>query len=143
MPEGKKYLNPSAKEIDEILDNSKVVAVVGLSSNPDRPSYCVAFYLKGRGYKIIPVNPKEKEILGEKAYPALKEIPQKVDIVDIFRQPEFVLPVVEDAIAVGAKVIWMQEGVINNQAALKASEHGLKVIMDRCILKEVRRHLNR
>ncbi|HEX9916466.1 MAG TPA: CoA-binding protein [candidate division Zixibacteria bacterium] len=143
MPEEKKYLNPSSKGIDEILDSNKIVAVVGLSSNSARPSYCVADYLKSKGYTIIPVNPKEKEVLGEKAYPTLKEIPQKVDIVDIFRQPELVLPIIDDAIAVGAKVIWMQEGVINHQAALKASKHGLKVVMDRCILKEVRRRLNR
>jgi predicted CoA-binding protein len=140
MPQDKRYTNPPIEEIDEILDSSKVIAVVGLSSNPDRPSYVVANYLKSKGFKIIPVNPKGKEVLGEKTYPSLKEIPQKVDMVDIFRQPEFVLPIIDDAIAVGAKVIWMQEGIVNHKAALKASEYGLKVVMDKCILKEVRRH---
>jgi predicted CoA-binding protein len=136
-----KYVNPSNEEIDDILTDCKVIAVVGLSSNPSRPSYVVADYLKKKGYRIIPVNPTEKEILGEKCYSSLKDVPDSVDIVDIFRQPQFVMPIVEQAIEKKAKAIWMQEGIVNNEAALKAREHNLKVIMDKCILKEVRRRL--
>ena len=140
MNKSKKYTNPSVKEIDEILDENKVIAVVGLSSSPDRPSYGVANYLKKSGYRIIPVNPKEKEVLGEKAYFSLKDISQKIDMVNIFRRPEFVPAIVDEAIEVGVKVIWMQEGVVNDEAALKASEHGLKVVMDKCIAQELNRH---
>lgn len=143
MNQNDKYVNPSNEKIDDILADCKVVAVVGLSSNPCRPSYIVADYLKKKGYRIIPVNPTEKEILGEKCYPSLKDVPESVDIVDIFRQPQFVMPIVEQAIEKKAKAIWMQEGVVNNEAALKACENNLKVIMDKCILKEIRRNLNR
>ena len=122
--------------IEEILDNSRTVAVVGLSANPDRPSYRVASYLKERGYKIIPVNPNEKEILEEKSYPDLISIPEKLDVVDIFRRSEDVLPIVRQAIMTGVKAIWMQEGVINKEAAAEARKAGLKVVMDRCMRKE-------
>jgi uncharacterized protein len=118
----------------ELLKEAKTIAVVGLSSNPDRPSYRVSRYLKEHGYKIIPVNPALKEALGEKAYPSLKEIPEKVDIVDVFRRSEDVPLVAEEAIAIKAKVLWMQEGVINDTAAGKAEAAGLKVVMDRCIM---------
>ena len=124
---------------EEILSFSRVVAVVGLSSKTDRPSYEVASYLKEQGYKIIPVNPMEKEILGEICYPDLASIPESVDVVDIFRRSEEVLPIVEEAIKIGAKAVWMQEGVVNGEAAARAREAGLLVIMDECMLKEHQR----
>ncbi len=120
----------------EVLKSSRVVAVVGLSPKPDRPSYRVASYLKEKGYRIIPVNPQEGKILEEPSYPNLSSIPEPVDVVDIFRRSEEVPAIVEAAIKVGAKVVWMQEGVINEAAAARAREAGLKVVMDRCMLKE-------
>lgn len=122
---------------EEILRSSRVVAIVGLSSKTDRPSYRVGSYLKMRGYQVIPVNPGEKEILGEVSYPSLLEVPGKVDVVDIFRRSEDVLPIVQDAIKIGAKVVWMQEGVINEEAKALAVKSGLKVVMDRCMSKEL------
>jgi len=124
---------------EEILSFSRVVAVVGLSSKTDRPSYEVASYLKEQGYRIIPVNPMEKEILGEICYPDLASIPEPVDVVDIFRRSEEVLLIVEEAIKIGAKAVWMQEGVVNGEAAARAREAGLLVIMDECMLKEHQR----
>lgn len=121
---------------EEILNSSRVVAVVGLSPNPDRPSHGVASYLKKQGYRIIPVNPQAREILGEVCYPDLASIPEPVDVVDIFRRSEEVPAIVEEAIKIGAKAIWMQEGVINKEAAVRAKEAGLLVVMDRCMLKE-------
>ncbi len=121
---------------EEILKSSRVVAMVGLSPKPDRPSYRVGNYLKGKGFKVIPVNPAEKEIIGETSYPDLNSIPERVDVVDIFRRPDDVPPIVEDAIKIGAKVVWMQEGIINEAAAARAKEAGLKVVMDHCMLKE-------
>lgn len=121
---------------EEILKSSRVVAVVGLSPKPDRPSYRVASYLKEQGYRIIPVNPQASEILGEVCYPDLASIPEPIDVVDIFRRSEEVPAIVEEAIKIGAKAVWMQEGVINNQAAARAGEAGLLVVMDRCMLKE-------
>ena len=122
--------------IEDILKNSRTVAVVGLSGNPDRPSHGVAEYLKENGYRIIPVNPKEKEILGEKSYPDLASIPVPVDVVDIFRRSEDVPPIVREAIRTGAKAVWMQEGVINEEAAAEAGKAGLKVVMNKCMFKE-------
>jgi len=122
--------------MDEILAAARVIAVVGLSSQRGRPSYQVAAYMQASGYRIIPVNPNETEVLGEKAYTALEEVPQPIDVVDVFRRSEFMPPVVESAIRVGAKAIWMQEGVIHEEAARRAREAGLRVVMDRCILKE-------
>ena len=119
----------------ELLETYKTIAVVGLSSNSLRPSYGVAAYLQRVGYRIIPVNPVEKEILGEKCYASLKDIPEPVDIVDVFRNPDAVGPIADDAIAIGAKCLWLQEGVINTEAAEKAANSGLKVVMDHCILK--------
>ena len=129
---------PSANgdPIAEILKSSKTIAVVGLSNRKFRPSYGVAGYLKSVGYRIIPVNPNETEILGEKSYARLEDIPEKVDIVDIFRRSEFVLEIVDSAIRIGARAVWMQEGVVNPEAAGKARQAGLFVSMDLCILKE-------
>ena len=126
----------AAEEIGEILRRSKTIAVVGLSPRPERPSYHVAQYLQSQGYTIIPVNPGHAEILGEKAYKTLLEIPGSIDIVDIFRKPEAVGPIAEEAIAKKAKVLWMQEGIINNEAAGKAKAAGLAVVMNRCIMKD-------
>jgi predicted CoA-binding protein len=120
----------------EILNSSRVVAVVGLSPKPERPSYRVASYLKEKGYKIIPVNPEEEEILGEASYPDLVSIPERVDVVDIFRRSEEVLAIVEEAIKIGAKAVWMQEGVVNEEAASQAKAAGLMVIMNKCMRKE-------
>ena len=127
------------EEIEGILKEARTVAVVGLSPKPDRHSYGVAQYLQARGYRVIPVNPNAQEILGEKAYPTLLSIPEKVDIVDIFRRPEEVPPVVEEAIGIGARVVWMQEGIRHEEAARRAREAGLKVVMDRCMKKEHQR----
>lgn len=123
-------------EIRRLLENSKTIAVVGLSSSRMRPSYGVAEYLQRVGYKIIPVNPNENEVLGERAVARLEDIREKVDIVDVFRRTEFVLEVAESAIAIGAKALWLQEGVINEEAAKRARAAGLFVTMDRCMLKE-------
>lgn len=126
--------------IGGVLKNYKTIAVVGLSSNPRRPSFNVTQYMQSAGYRIIPVNPNETEVLGEKCYPRLEDIPktEKIEIVDIFRRSEFIPPVVDSAIAVGAKVIWMQQGIANVAAAAKARDTGLVVIEDACILIEHR-----
>jgi hypothetical protein len=121
---------------EEILNSSRVVAVAGLSPKPDRPSYGVASYLKENSYKIIPVNPNAREVLGEVCYPDLISIPEPVDVVDIFRRSEEVVSIVEEAIKIGAKAVWMQEGVINEEAAALAERAGLLVVMDKCMLKE-------
>ncbi len=128
-------------EIPELLRESRVIAVVGLSSKKFRPSYGVAEYMQRAGYRIIPVNPNETEVLGEKSYARLEDVPERIDIVDIFRRSEFVKPIVESAIKLGAKAIWMQEGVEDEKAAEKARKAGMAVVMDRCILKEHSRHL--
>lgn len=120
--------------IKELLENAKTIAVVGLSPNPDRPSYRVSRYMQEHGYKIIPVNPNIKEVLGAKAYQSLKDIPEKVDIVDVFRRSEDIPPIADEAIAIKAKALWMQEGIVNESAAIKAESAGLKVIMNRCIM---------
>ena len=125
--------------ITEILHSARTIAVVGLSHRRWRASYGVSEYLQKAGYRIIPVNPKEKEVLGEKAYPDLDSVPEPIDIVDIFRRSEFVPEIVEAAIRKGAKVIWMQEGVVHEAAARRAEEAGLTVVTDRCILKDHRR----
>ena len=127
--------------IAEILTQSRTIAVVGLSGKPWRPSYGVAEYLQKAGYRIIPVNPNESVVLGQKAYPSLEAIPERVDIVNVFRRPEFVPEIVEAAIRIGARVIWLQEGIRHEEAAEKARRAGLEVIQDRCILKEHRRLL--
>ena len=123
----------SDKEMKEILLSAKIIASVGLSSNPQKESYGIALYLKEQGYRIIPVNPTTTEVFGEKAYPDLGAIHEKIDVVQVFRKPEDVPPVVDSAIKVGAKVVWMQEGIVNEAAAQKAREAGLQVVMDACM----------
>jgi len=123
----------------EILLSAKTIASVGLSSNTGKESYWIASYLKDQGYHVIPVNPTADEILGEKAYPDLASVPEKIDVVQVFRKPEDVPPVVEDAIKAGAKVVWMQEGIVNEEAAQKAREAGLQVVMDACMRATHRR----
>ncbi len=129
--------------IAAVLKSTRTIAVVGLSSKRFRPSYGVAEYLRSAGYRIIPVNPNEREVLGEKSYPRLEDIPEKVDLVDIFRRSELVPEVVESAIRVGAKVVWMQEGIMHPEAAEHARRAGLAVFMDLCILKEHRKRFGR
>jgi predicted CoA-binding protein len=124
-----------------ILRDSKTIAVVGLSSNRRRPSYGVSEYMQSMGYRIIPVNPSESEILGEKAYASLDDVPEPVDIVNVFRRSEFVPEIVDAAIRIGAKCVWMQEGVMHEEAAAKARAAGIEVVMNRCILKEHRKML--
>ena len=125
--------------IPELLKSSHTIAVVGLSHKRFRPSNGVADYMQRNGYRIFPVNPFESEVLGETSYPNLDAIPERVDIVDIFRRSEFVPEIVEAAIRIGARAIWMQEGVVHEEAAALARTAGLVVVMDRCILKEHRR----
>jgi predicted CoA-binding protein len=122
--------------IPELLKTSRTIAVVGLSTKRFRPSYGVAEYMQRNGYRIIPVNPFVQAVLGEKCYPALDSIPERVDIVDIFRRAEFVPEIVEAAIRIGARAVWMQEGVVHEGAAERARGAGLSVVMDRCILKD-------
>ena len=123
----------------EILLSAKTVASVGLSSNQQKESFWIASYLKEQGYRVIPVNPTANEILGEKAYPDLSAIPEKVDVVQVFRRPEDVPPVVDEAIKIGAKAVWMQEGIVHEEAARKAREAGLQVVMDACMRATHRR----
>jgi predicted CoA-binding protein len=132
---------PSDQAVAELLRAAQTIAVVGLSPKPYRASYGVSEFLQSVGYRIIPVNPNLGEVLGEKAYARLEDIPEKVDIVDVFRRSEAVLEVVESAIGIGARAVWMQEGVVNEEAAGKGRAAGLLVIMDSCILKEHHRLL--
>lgn len=129
--------NPEHADITKVLKESKTVAVVGLSSRSYRASYGVSETLQESGYRIFPVNPNESEVLGEKCYARLEDIPEKVDIVDIFRRPEFVPEIVDSAIRIGARAIWMQEGVEDEASAERARRAGLFVIMDNCIAKEI------
>lgn len=129
----------SDKEMKEILLSSKTIASVGLSSNQEKESFWIVSYLQEQGYRIIPVNPTATEILGEKVYPNLEAIPDQVDVVQVFRKSEDVMPVVEAAIKIGAKVVWMQEGIVNEDAAQKAREAGLQVVMDACMRATHRR----
>src|SRR6266853_2510782 len=140
VPDGADFsTQPGADTILEILNKYKTIAVVGLSSNPMRPSHGVTEYMQGAGYRIIPVNPNETEVLGEKSYARLEDVQEKIEIVNVFRRAEEVLPVVESAIRIGAKVIWMQLGIENEEAAAKARAAGLVVVEDACILVEHRR----
>jgi predicted CoA-binding protein len=127
---------PQADPVTELLRNAKTIAVVGLSDSPLRPSYGVTAYMQGQGYRIIPVNPQIESCLGEKAYASLRDVPEKIDIVNIFRRPEFVEEIVDEAIQLKVPAIWMQEDVIHEKAAEKARQAGIFVVMDRCILKE-------
>jgi predicted CoA-binding protein len=129
---------PQSDPIADLLQRAKTIAVVGLSSNPLRPSHGVSAYMQSHGYRIIPVNPNITECLGEKAYSSLLEVPEKIDIVDVFRRSEFVDGIVDQAIQLKVPAIWMQEDVINERAAAKARQAGIFVVMDRCILKEHR-----
>ncbi len=140
LPDGMKSGASAGEDpITEILRTCTTIAVVGLSSNPMRPSHGVAEYMQSAGYRIIPVNPNEKEVLGEKSWARLEEVPEKIELVDIFRRPEEVAAVVESAIRVGAKAVWMQLGIENDEAAEKARRAGLVAIEDACILVEHRR----
>jgi uncharacterized protein len=132
-------LEPSDREIKELLGNAHTIAVVGLSSSRARASYGVSQYMQSAGYRIIPVNPNEQQVLGEKAYPRLEDVPEKIDVVNVFRRSEFVPEIVDAAIRKGARAIWMQEGVADEAAAQRARDAGLFVVMDSCILKEHRR----
>jgi predicted CoA-binding protein len=126
----------SSETIEKILKECRTIAVVGLSSDSSRPSYGVASYMKRRDFKVIPVNPNETEVFGEKAYASLGEVPDKIDLVDIFRRSSAAGTAVDQAIVVGAKAVWLQEGVIDHAAAQRAADAGLLVVMDRCWLKE-------
>jgi hypothetical protein len=128
--------SPKSDPIADLLQSAKTIAVVGLSNSPLRPSYGVSAYMQSNGYRIIPVNPEIKEALGETAYPSLLDVPDKIDIVNIFRRPEFVDEIVDQSIQLKVPAIWMQEEVINEKAAEKARTGGIFVVMDRCILKE-------
>jgi len=130
------FENPEDDQIKKILREATTIAVVGLSPDVSRPSCRIANYLKRQNYRIIPVNPKYPQILEEKSFSKLVDISEKIDIVNIFRKPEHVMPIVEDAIKIKAKVIWMQEGISNLEAAKKAMDNGIVVVMDRCIYKE-------
>jgi uncharacterized protein len=133
---GSRGVRAAGDPVTEILRSSRTIAVVGLSGRAFRPSHGVSEYLQSAGYRIIPVNPREKEVLGEKSYARLEDVPERVDIVDVFRRSEFVPDIVASAIRIGARAVWMQEGVIHSEAAEKARRAGLFVVMDSCILKE-------
>jgi uncharacterized protein len=132
-------LHPSDQQVKDLLQKAHTIAVVGLSSSRFRASYGVSQYMQSAGYRIIPVNPNEQEVLGEKSYARLEDVPEKIDVVDVFRRSEFVPEIVEAAIRVGARAIWMQDGVVNETAAQRARDAGLFVVMDDCILREHRR----
>jgi predicted CoA-binding protein len=122
--------------IKEILEKTKTIAVVGISNNPDRPSYNIAAHMQRRGYRIVPVNPVLKEVLGETCHPSLRDIPFPVDLVAVFRAPEFVPAIVEDTIAIGIKYLWLQEGIVHPEAVARAEANGIKVVADLCLYKE-------
>ena len=129
---------PLTDPISDLFTDARTIAVVGLSDNPLRPSHGVSAYMQTQGYRIIPVNPRIESALGEKSYPSLLEVTEKIDIVNIFRRPEFVLEIVEQAIRLNVRCVWMQEQIENHVAAEKARKSGIFVVMDRCILKEHR-----
>jgi predicted CoA-binding protein len=132
-------LHPSDQQVKELLQKAHTIAVVGLSSSRIRASYGVSQYMQSAGYRIIPVNPNEQEVLGEKSYARLEDVPENIDVVDVFRRSEFVPEIVDAAIRVGARAIWMQDGVVDEAAAQRARDAGLFVVMDACILREHRR----
>lgn len=123
-------------DLKKLFKENKVIAVVGLSPNPARDSHRVALYMQRQGYRIIPVNPTVDEVLGERSYPNLTAIPEKVDVVDVFRRPEEVVPIAKEAVAIKAKVLWLQDGVVNHEAAAIAEQGGLDVVMDDCMLRQ-------
>ncbi len=131
-----RFTNPSMDEIRALLQRIKTIAVVGLSASPNRPSHGVARALQGFGYRIIPVNPALSEVLGEKAYPSLRELPEPVDLVDVFRESSHVAGIVEECIALNLPALWLQDGVVDEAAALQARAAGLTVVMDRCIYRD-------
>jgi uncharacterized protein len=135
------YQDP--REIAAVLNRARTIAIVGLSPNELRPSNFVGFYLQRHGYRIIPVNPRESEILGEPSYPSLSDVPEHIDVVDVFRQPDAVPAIAEEAVAVGADALWLQFGVISPEGAAIAKSGGLAVVMDRCLKIEHARHLGR
>lgn len=128
----------SQDELSQILNTAKTIAVVGLSSKPERPSNQVSQYMQAQGYRVIPVNPGETEVLGERSYPELSAVPEPIDVVQIFRAPEHVPPIVDEAIRLGIKVIWMQDGAGNEEAAAKAREAGLTVVVNDCMMRQHR-----
>ncbi|MDS4031094.1 MAG: CoA-binding protein [Candidatus Contendobacter sp.] len=130
------FTNPSTDEIRTLLRRIKTIAVVGLSASPSRPSHGVARALQGFGYRIIPVNPAVREVLGARAYPSLRELPEPVDLVDVFREPSHVAGIVDDCIALKLPALWLQDGVVDEAAALRARAAGLTVVMDRCIYRD-------
>lgn len=134
-----RFENPSLEEICTLLQQVHTIAVVGLSPKRNRPSHTVAESLQCFGYRIIPVRPAVESVLGEKAYAELRELPEKPDLIDVFRAPEHVGPIVDECIELGIKAIWLQDGVINEEAALKAQQAGITVIMDRCIYRDYMR----
>ncbi len=127
------HSNPSDTEIATLLANASTIAVVGASSNPERPSYGIMRRLQQVGYRVIPVNPRETEVLGERAYATLRDVPDAVDIVDVFRRPAHTPAIADDAVAIGAKALWLQTGIANDEAAARATAGGLTVVMDACI----------
>jgi predicted CoA-binding protein len=127
------HANPSDDDLRRLLTEAKTVAVVGASSNPERSSHGIMRKLQSAGYRVIPVNPNETEVLGEKAYPRLEDIPEPVDIVNVFRRPEYTPPIADSAAAIGAKALWLQSGISNDDAAARATAGGLVVVMDACI----------
>lgn len=133
------YTHPTPETLRQLLEKVKTIAVVGLSPRPSRPSHHVAAAMQGFGYRIIPVRPAVDEVLGESAYPDLYALPHKPDLVDVFRAPEHVMPIVEACIELGVKAIWLQDGVVNEAAAQRAEEAGMTVIMDRCIYRDYMR----
>lgn len=134
-------MNPTDREIRQILETARTIAIVGLSDKPERDSHQVAAYLQAHGYRVIPVNPMVSEILGERSYPSVSSIPEQIDVVDVFRKPDAVMEIVADAIQAGASTMWLQLGVVNLEAAERAAEAGLQVVMDRCMKIEHKRLL--
>jgi predicted CoA-binding protein len=133
------HTNPPDDQLKQILKNASTIAVVGASGNADKPSYGIMQQLKGAGYKVIPVNPRETEILGERSYPSLIDVPEPVDIVDVFRRAEDTPAIADEAVKIGAKALWLQQGIENDDAARRASAGGLAVVMNACIASTVAR----
>lgn len=131
-----KFHNPPENEIKALLERVRTIAVVGLSPRPNRPSHRVASNLQSFGYRIIPVRPAVTEVLGEKAHGNLRDVPEKIDMADVFRAPEHVDEIVDDCIALGIKALWLQDGVVNEPAALRAQAAGITVVMDRCVYRD-------